>query len=161
MVFITCNQCLGLLNKLTLLLLLCMAQSVRYTVNNNAPLVQTMLYQKWGHEVMGDKMTIYRTKKHMLILIVFQDTQHFGKLCSNAETFYYVVHLFSILVSFIFISVINTFMIYEASLHYINNKAVMLFTTMQLLCSLHLVGAIIHQSWCGFLQADKAHAIFP
>ena len=34
-------------------------------VNNNALLVWTVLYKKWGHAVMDD--IIYRTKKPMLI----------------------------------------------------------------------------------------------
>ena len=43
-----------------------------WEVNINALLLQTVLYQNWGHAVMDD--IIYKTKKHVLILIVFQDS---------------------------------------------------------------------------------------
>ena len=73
MVIITCNQCAGLLlfTKQAIFISFVM-HGIVSKVNNNALLVQTMLYKKRGHAVTGD--VIYRTKKCALMLIVFQDS---------------------------------------------------------------------------------------
>ena len=72
MVLITCNQCMGLLlfTKQATFTPFAMHSTVD-KVNNNALLVQIVLYQKWGHAVMHD--IIYRTKKCVLISVAFQD----------------------------------------------------------------------------------------
>ena len=71
--FITCNQCTGLLLFVKQATFTPFAMyGIVGKVNNNTLLVQTVLYWKWGHAVMDD--VIYRTKKHVLILIVFQDS---------------------------------------------------------------------------------------
>ena len=71
MVFITCNQYTGLLvfTKQATFTPFAM-HGIVGKVKMNALLVQTVLHWKWGHAVMDD--IIYRTKKRMLILIVFQ-----------------------------------------------------------------------------------------
>ena len=77
MTYITCNQREGLISFTKQATFSTFAMhSIVDKVNINALLLQTVL--KWGHAVMDD--VIYRTKKRELILIVFQDSNYFGKL---------------------------------------------------------------------------------
>ena len=55
---------------------------------------------------------------------------------------------------------INIFAVYEASLNHFSNKPLKAIHY-AVLCSLRLVGPIIHSSWRDFLKADKAHEILP
>ena len=71
MAFIICNQCMDFLSftKQATFTPFVM-DGIVGNVNINALLLQTVLYQKWGHAVMDD--VIYRTKNLVLILIFSQ-----------------------------------------------------------------------------------------
>ena len=88
MAFITCNQRMGLILFTKQSTFTFAMHGKVSKADNNALLLQTMLYQKWDHVVMDD-VIYYRTKKCTLILSVFQDSI----LVSFVETLTFVKYI--------------------------------------------------------------------